>query len=191
MKESFDKTLIDRLESPERKRELPAASLLERLQVSGEVDVLDIGAGTGYFSIPAAALTTGTVYALDTEPTMLQMMRDRVREQGLTNVNVMEGIVEKLPFQEGTMDRVIASLILHITDELEESIQQIARVLRPGGRCLCLEWQEDPSEQRVPRPNRIDPYVMKDLLEQAGLKVENIEYPTERHYLMVASKQPV
>lgn len=188
MKERFDKTLIDRLESPDRKKELPASSLLEKLQVDGEVNMLDIGAGTGYFSIPAAALTTGTVYALDTEPAMLQMMRERAQEQGLSNVKVMEGFVEELPFQEGTMDRVIASLILHITDQLEESVRQIARVMRPGGRCLCLEWQEDPLEKRVPRPSRVDPYVMKTLFEQAGLKVERIEYPTDRHYLMIASK---
>ncbi|MCV4235660.1 class I SAM-dependent methyltransferase [Virgibacillus sp. LDC1] len=188
MKESFDPSLIDRLESPERKKELPASSLLEKLQVNGEVDVLDIGAGTGYFSIPAASLTTGTVYALDTEPAMLEMMRGRAQEQGLTNMKVMEGMVEKLPFQHEAVDRVIASLILHITDQLEESIRQMARVLRPGGRCLCLEWQEDPAEKRVPRPNRVDPHVMKALLEQAGLHVEGIEYPTERHYLIIASK---
>ena len=59
--------------------------------MSGEVDVLDIGAGTGYFSIPAASLTTGTVYALDTEPAMLDMMRRRAQEQGLANIKVMEG----------------------------------------------------------------------------------------------------
>lgn len=116
--------------------------------------MLDIGAGTGYFSIPAASLTTGTVYALDTEPAMLDMMRGRAQEQGITNVKVLEGVLEQLPFQDETVDRVIASLILHITDQLEESISQIARVLRPGGRCLCLEWQEDPSEKRVSRPNR-------------------------------------
>ena len=91
MKESFDPSLIDRLESPERKKELPASSSLEKLQVSGEVDVLDIGAGTGYFSIPATSLTTGTVYALDTEPAMLDMMRRRAQEQGLANIKVMEG----------------------------------------------------------------------------------------------------
>lgn len=41
MKESFDPSLIERLESPERKKELPASSLLKKLQVNGEVDVLD------------------------------------------------------------------------------------------------------------------------------------------------------
>ncbi|ACX67837.1 class I SAM-dependent methyltransferase [Paenibacillus sp. Y412MC10] len=188
MKESFDPSLIERLESPERKKELPASSLLKMLQVNGEVDVLDIGAGTGYFSIPAASLTTGTVYALDTEPAMLDMMRGRAQEQGITNVKVMEGVLEQLPFQDETVDRVIASLILHITDQLEESISQIARVLRPGGRCLCLEWQEDPSEKRVPRPNRVDPQVLKAMLEQAGLQVDGIRYPTDRHYLIIASK---
>lgn len=86
MKERFDPTLIDRLESPERKRELPAAVLLEKLQVNGEVDVLDIGAGTGYFSIPAASMTAGTVFAVDLEPAMLEFMEKRAAEEELTNV---------------------------------------------------------------------------------------------------------
>ena len=111
--------------------------------MSGEVDVLDIGAGTGYFSIPATSLTTGTVYALDTEPAMLDMMRRRAQEQGLANIKVMERL-ESLPFEHEAVDRVIASLILHITEQLEQSIRQMAKSL-PGGRCLCLEWQEDPA----------------------------------------------
>ncbi|MEK4116337.1 methyltransferase domain-containing protein [Paenibacillus sp. FSL W8-0919] len=188
MKESFDPTLIDRLESPERKRELPAAVLLEKLQVNGEVDVLDIEAGTGYFSIPAASMTAGTVFAVDLEPAMLEFMEKRAAEEGLTNVRVVKGQVEQLPFEDEAVDRIIASLILHITDELEASVREIARVLRTGGRCLCLEWQADPMEQRVPRPNRVDPQVMQNLLEQAGLRVEGLEYPTERHYLILARK---
>lgn len=188
MEERFDPALIDRLESPERKKELPAVPLLEKLGVGGETDVLDIGAGTGYFSIPAAGMTSGTVFAVDTEPAMLQMMRERAAAEGITNMNVTEGALERLPFDDGSIDRVIASLVLHITERLPDSIREIARVMQPGGRCLCLEWQEDPNEQRVPRPNRVHPDDLSRMLQQAGLEVESVEFPTERHYFMLARK---
>ncbi|GAB6927299.1 class I SAM-dependent methyltransferase [Paenibacillus sp. JCM 10914] len=188
MKERFDRTLIDRLESPERKRELPADELLKKLGVHGDVDVLDIGAGTGYFSIPASGMTAGTVFAVDTEPVMLQLMRDRAAAQGTKNMEVREGIIEQLPLADASVDRVIASLILHITERLEDSVKELARVLRPGGRCLCLEWQEDPNEQRDPKPSRVKPEHMQAVLEQAGFQVNGIEFVSDRHYLIIAIK---
>ena len=86
------------------------------------------------------------------------------------------------------MDRVIASLILHITEQLEQSIRQMARVFAARRAMLVSGVAGGPSRRRVPRPNRVDPHVMKDMLEQAGSHVEGIEYPTERHYLIIASK---
>lgn len=56
------------------------------LPVQANATVVDLGAGTGYFSIPAAHITKGTVQALDVEPKMLEVLKTRVEKQGLTNV---------------------------------------------------------------------------------------------------------
>lgn len=60
------------LDTPERRRLMPPQELINMVSVQAQDTVVDLGAGTGYFSIPAAHMTNETVYAVDVEPKMLE-----------------------------------------------------------------------------------------------------------------------
>jgi ubiquinone/menaquinone biosynthesis C-methylase UbiE len=76
----FDPSKKDLLDSPERKKLLPPEKLLSLLPIQKNHDILDLGAGSGYFAIPTAQLTDGTIYALDLEPEMLAVLKARMDE---------------------------------------------------------------------------------------------------------------
>lgn len=75
----FDLARLHRLDRPERQAHLRPAELLEAHGVGPGMTVVDIGCGTGFFTLPAAALAgeAGRVYALDIAPEMLDHLRDR------------------------------------------------------------------------------------------------------------------
>ncbi|SEB88452.1 class I SAM-dependent methyltransferase [Paenibacillus sp. GP183] len=179
----FNPELIAKLESPERRALFPAETLLSLLDVNGTVSVLDIGAGTGYFAIPAAAQTEGVVYALDVEPSMLEVIESKAEKGNLTNIRTIQGALEHIPLEDGAVDRIIASLVLHETDNLKLAISEIARVLREGGRCLCVEWEKTTTEQ-----HRIHSFQMRQAMEENGLQVLSSVSQSGSHYVMVIQK---
>jgi ubiquinone/menaquinone biosynthesis C-methylase UbiE len=185
----FNPEKMAKLDSPERLASLPPQQQLDRLDVKDSVSVLDIGAGTGYFTLPAAERTTGTVYALDVEPRMLERIRERAIEKNLANVQTMEGRFEHLPLESETVDRVIASHVLHEAEPFEQALREIDRVLRKGGRCLCIDWEKKATEQGPPQDHRIHSDDMKAAFEQMGYRVLYFDYPTDSHYSLVVEKQ--
>ena len=79
----FKHTEAHKLEDPERLKWLPAAEILAHLRVAPGMKVADVGAGTGYFSIPIARAVgaLGHVFAVDLQPEMLALLRGKLSDQ--------------------------------------------------------------------------------------------------------------
>lgn len=86
--------LIERLDNPERRLLLPPENLLKSLSIQREDTILDIGAGSGYFTIPAAKLTDHTVYAPDANEHMLDVLQSKLSEERIENVTLIKGTIE-------------------------------------------------------------------------------------------------
>lgn len=184
----FNPAHLHKLDDPKRLQELPPLDILAMLEIrSGDV-VLDIGAGTGYFTLPAASLSSATVYALDVQPEMLQVLNKRAAEKGLTHIKLVEGEIEQMPLPDQVADRVIASLVLHEVEPLSRGLEEIKRVLKPRGRLLCLEWEKKETEQGPPLSHRIGSDEMKRALQDAGFSIVRLTFPTEAHYIILAEK---
>jgi len=184
----FDPSKMAKLDNPERRKALPPEKLLSELNIREDQTVLDLGAGTGYFTIPAAKLTQGTVYALDVEPQMLSVLKETVEQEGLQNVHYVNGVIEEIPLADEIADYVIASFILHEVEPLSKGLQEIYRTLKPGGKCFCLEWEKKQMEQGPPLNHRIHSSDMEVNLKQQGFKVLSRSFPTDQHYLMIVEK---
>jgi len=179
---------MKKLDNPERRKLLPPHKLLELLEIQDNDILIDLGAGTGYFTIPAASLTRNKVYALDVEPQMLQYLGKRVEEQKLDNVELIEGAIEHIPLAGQIADHVIASFVLHEVEPLEKGLQEMGRVLKPGGKVLCIEWEKKQTVQGPPLHHRIQSNELAKAFDENGLLVEKLTYPSDQHYLMVARK---
>jgi arsenite methyltransferase len=98
--------------------------------------VLDVGSGAGTDSLVAAQMVgaDGRVTGIDMTPEMLAKARAAAAEMGATNVEFVEGEVERLPFADASFDVVISNGVIDLIPDKEAVFAEIQRVLRPGGR---------------------------------------------------------
>ena len=184
----FDPAKSDRLDSPERRSQLPPEMVLKELSIQSSDKVLDLGAGTGYFTLPVAQMTKETIYALDIEPKMLESLSARIEEQHLSNVEVLKGDIQEIPLPSQEVDRIIASMVLHEVD-FSKTLKEIHRVLKPQGTCLCLEWERKESEEGPPLHHRVKSTDMEQVMEAEGLMPLRTRLLTENHYMILAKKK--
>lgn len=100
--------------------------------------VLDVAAGTGNASIPAA-LAGATVVALDLTPELLEAGSALAGEQGL-ELEWVEGDAEDLPFADGSFDAVISCVGVMFAPNHRQAAAELLRVCRPGGTVALLNW---------------------------------------------------
>ena len=99
-------------------------------------DVLDIGCGAGTDTLVAAQMVApaGRVTGIDMTPEMLSRARAAAAEMGATNVDLVEGDVEQLPFQAESFDVAISNGVIDLIPDKDAVFTEVFRVLRPGGR---------------------------------------------------------
>ena len=103
----------------------------------GFESALEIGAGTGYFSLNlAAAGLIGDLTCTDISVGMLDVLQANRRRLGLDSVNTVQADAESLPFRDESFDLVLGHAVLHHLPDLDRAFAEIRRVLRPGGRIL-------------------------------------------------------
>jgi ubiquinone/menaquinone biosynthesis C-methylase UbiE len=121
-----------------------AQAALERSGLEAGMTVLDIAAGAGALSIPAARMGA-EVLATDRSPAMLELLHRRLRAEGLTNVQtrVLDG--SALDVGDRRFDRVCSEY--GVMFFLEPGLAEMRRVMAPGGRAIVITWG-DP--ERVP-----------------------------------------
>jgi ubiquinone/menaquinone biosynthesis C-methylase UbiE len=104
--------------------------------------ILDIGCGSGYPALAAAAAVrpSGKVTAIDVSPKMVALTAARAAADGLDNVEVLEMDAENLRFADGTFDAVTHVCALMFSPDPERTVREIRRVLKPHGRFGIVVW---------------------------------------------------
>lgn len=115
--------------------------LIERLEVGPGEDVLDVGAGTGNASIPAA-VAGARVTASDLTPELFEAGRARAAELGVA-LEWVEADAEALPFDDASFDVVVSTFGHMFAPRHRVAAEEIARVLRPGGRIGLCCWDPE------------------------------------------------
>lgn len=183
---------INFLDSVMRKKMLPPEELLKLLPIQEGSNILDAGAGSGYLTIPAAKCTTGTVYALDMDVRMLEVITIKANADNITNIDLLQGNINNIPISDNSVDFAIASLILHEVGPLSPVLAELFRVLKEGGSVLCLEYEkEESSIQGPPMHIRISSVSLEQELIAAGFLIEQKFIPGESLYIITAKKQEV
>ena len=156
------------------------ATLLD--QARGQV--LELGAGTG-LNLPHYPDDLDELVLTEPSPPMVARLARRAKDSSAASVMVAEA--ERLPFEDDRFDTVVSTLVLCTVDEPRQAIDEIARVLRPGGKLLFLEHVRADSrrlarwQDRLHRPwhafaagcnaNR----ATVDMIGESALRIEAVE----------------
>ncbi|OEH86868.1 SAM-dependent methyltransferase [Desulfuribacillus stibiiarsenatis] len=137
------KNKIAFLESKQRERLIPPEALISQMPIQQNHTLLDVGAGSGFFTIPMAESTSSKVYAMDPDRRMLSFIEEKAKEKGLTNIELVPEYIENLSINNDSVDFAMASLILHEVSSLTKALSNIFEVLEIEGHLLCLEYEKD------------------------------------------------
>jgi ubiquinone/menaquinone biosynthesis C-methylase UbiE len=109
--------------------------------------VLDLGCGTGTLAVMLKRRYSGLeVVGLDPDPKALRRARMKAKRAGVS-VQFDEGFADELPYEEASFDRVLSSFMFHHLAEHEraKTLVEVARVLKPGGLLLLVDFVADHS----------------------------------------------
>ena len=129
--------------------------------------LLDVAGGTGDIALrfAAASGTNATATVCDISPEMLAVGRRRISDAGLDNrITCIEGNAETLPFEASTFDAYTIAFGIRNVTHIDRALSEAYRVLKPGGRFLCLEF----SEVQVPILDRIYDFHSFEIIPRLG-----------------------
>ncbi|GHC24222.1 bifunctional demethylmenaquinone methyltransferase/2-methoxy-6-polyprenyl-1,4-benzoquinol methylase UbiE [Aidingimonas halophila] len=118
---------------------------IERAAVRKGHQVLDIAGGTGDLALPFAQRvgTEGRVVLADINESMLRVGREKLLDQGVGgNVEYVQANAECLPFPDNHFHCITIAFGLRNVTDKDAALRSMARVLRPGGRLLILEFSK-------------------------------------------------
>ncbi|WP_342506072.1 methyltransferase domain-containing protein [Sporosarcina sp. FSL K6-2383] len=181
---------INRLENAERKNNFPAEDVLKLISIKRADNILDLGAGTGYLTLPAAKQTDGVVYALDLDGDILNYLDSKAQLEKLTNVKTLEASFAHIPLEDNTTEIALASISLHEVNPLSDALKEINRVMTKNGTFLCVEFEKKEASSGP----RVHSSVMEQELRNAGFDIIEKIFPAikvanEDLYMIIAQKQ--
>jgi ubiquinone/menaquinone biosynthesis C-methylase UbiE len=108
--------------------------------------VLEIGPGTGYYTLDIAEWVgpEGRVEIFDLQQKFLDHVGDRAADRGLANVLPTQGDATALPYEDASIDAVVLTAVLGEIPDPVAALREIRRVLKPGGRLIVGELFGDP-----------------------------------------------
>ncbi|HZQ38380.1 MAG TPA: class I SAM-dependent methyltransferase [Dehalococcoidia bacterium] len=115
--------------------------VIELAQLAPGSRILDVGCGTGTLVLMAQRRHPGaTVTGVDGDPTILSIARRKARRAGI-KAQLDEGMAYALPYADASFDAVVSTLTFHhlTPDQQERALNEIRRVLRPGGRLVIAD----------------------------------------------------
>lgn len=184
----FDPKEKDKLMEAERREKLQPEKLLEYLEVGADDSVADLGAGPGFFTIPLAKLTIKSVYAVDIESEMLAQLHENTEKEGLTNIKLLESDMESINLPDESVTRVLNTFVIHEVNDLNKTINEMKRILTPGGILLLVDWEAVETNSGPPLEIRIPSEEILSLLQENGFEAELI-YSGSENYMVKAVKK--
>lgn len=173
----------------DRQKRMPPDQVLASAGIAPGMTVLEVGAGTGYWTLPLSKRVgpEGRVYAVDVEPLMIEDLHTLVREHNLGNVEVVQSDELTIPLGDEVADVALLAFVLHEPPDPRAFLHEISRLLVPGGRVLILEWQKWETEFGPPVDHRLSEDETRELLEAAGFSALPMPSPHDDLYVILGA----
>jgi ubiquinone/menaquinone biosynthesis C-methylase UbiE len=136
----------DIIDNPLRRCIQPPDKTAVRHGIQPGMTVLEVGPGNGTYTAAAARRigNTGKLITIDIEPKMIERIKNKAKEEGITNIDARVADVYELPFEDGYFDMVYMITVIGEIPEPERAMLEFHRVLKPDGTLVFSELFLDP-----------------------------------------------
>ncbi len=178
---------IQALEDPSRTEWQQPEEVMARLDLKVGDEVADLGAGTGYFTLRMAREVgaMGRVYAVDTNPEMLEYIEKRAEEEELENIQTILADPDNPKLGSKSVDLIFICDVLHHVSNRDRYYPLLARALRTGGRLVNIDFHKrklpvgPPVEMKIAKKD-----VIREI-EAAGFRlVEDYKFLKYQYFLV-------
>ncbi len=164
---------IEFLERPDRATWQKPDAVVAALRLAGTETLVDVGAGSGYFSFRfAKALPKGKVIATDIDPEMIRHVHHKVLTGGITNVQVVL-TDPRDPGVDPAADVVFVCDVIHHVEGREAWLRKLSTEMKPGARLVVIEFKEGKLPEGPPEGVKIPKAKLVSMLEGAGFSLQS------------------
>lgn len=178
------------LDRREREEEEDPDLAMRLIRVPRGATVADLGAGSGYFTVRLARAvgSAGRVYAVDIQPGMLDLLRQAVARERLTNVVPTLGTVSDPKLPAASLDLLLMVDVYHEFAEPQVMLQRIKEALKPGGRLVLLEYRAEDPDVPIRPEHKMTKAQVKVEVEHEGFRQQRVYDDLPRQHLIIFTK---
>ena len=163
---------IQFLDREDRKIWQKPEEVVEAMQLKGSERVLDLGAGSGYFSFPISKkLASGRLFAADVEPEMIRHIHHNAMLKGIQNIEV-KLIDPKAPQIPENIDVVFMCDVMHHIADPVEWMTGIVKQLPSGAQFHIIEFKHGDIPNGPPESAKIAPEKLLEIAKSSGLELD-------------------
>ena len=175
------------LERNERVDEEEPDVALDVLKIAKGASVADVGAGSGYITVKLAKRVgaTGTVFANDLQPQMLEMLRRRLEKEKIANVTLVQGTVDDPKLPAASVDLEIMVDVYHEFSQPQAMLRGLRQALKPGGRLVLLEYRKEDPSIPIRLEHKMTVAEAKMEVEAEGFTLSKVDESLPRQHILI------
>lgn len=190
MSKVFNPRNLQKLESEDRYKAIPPKETLLKTGLKASDTVADIGCGTGFFSLPASKIVSpNKVVAADISAEMLNHVNERLIDESITNVELVQMEPMVIPLSNESFDFTFCSFVVHEVPDYKKYLDELLRITKPGGRLVVVEWQVSESPFGPPLDHRLQPEQLNSFINSELVSSKEMMVIGDWFYATIAHKR--
>lgn len=190
----FDPDKKDKLMSAQRKQDFQPEKLLRQAGLSIGMNFIDVGCGNGFFAIPAAKIVQekGKVLAFDKSQEMLEDLKHRAKEAGLSNIQPIlvdkKGLTQEVKTKLDSFgDMMLFANLLHEVSAPSDFISTYLPLVHDQAKLIIIEWQKRSMESGPDYQYRLGEEDLQQILAEVNYAPVQ-GWQLKNHFAMIFEK---
>jgi len=177
----------DWLERAERIEEEAPDTALDAVRIAKGSTVADIGAGSGYMTVRLAKRVgpDGRVFANDLQPQMIELLRQRVAREKITNVTLVQGTVDDPKLPSASVDLELMVDVYHELSQPQIMLRRLREALKSGGRLVLLEYRKEDPTIPIRFEHKMSVAEARMEVEAEGFTLSRVDESLPRQHILI------